>query len=44
MKKKLLYITLAFGFVVSISATPAFTSEASACGWPAKDENMCPTD
>lgn len=30
MKKKLLYIALAFGFVVAVSATPAFTSEASA--------------
>ncbi|WP_409974492.1 hypothetical protein [Bacillus sp. Bva_UNVM-123] len=32
MKKKLLYFAIAFGFVISISATPAFTTEASACG------------
>ncbi|MGN7398934.1 hypothetical protein ACTHO0_03675 [Cytobacillus praedii] len=30
MKKKLLYIAIAFSFVVSISAAPAFSSEASA--------------
>ncbi|WP_409972529.1 hypothetical protein [Bacillus sp. Bva_UNVM-123] len=31
MKKKLLYIVMAFGFAIAVTATPATTAEASVC-------------
>ncbi|WP_313799511.1 hypothetical protein [Cytobacillus sp.] len=31
MKKKLLYIVMAFGFTVAIAATPAINAEANGC-------------